>query len=115
MHATARVPLVLHAEKLLFLQTFGKKARLLELNWLKEREVIMIVSHHQLEPEVLMDLIRSCLSSEHDYEAAGNAEIQERIASICHRLDAGEAVLVFDEEMGSCEIVPTICLNRPGK
>lgn len=66
----------------------------------------MIIPYQDLEPETLTNLIEHFIARETTDYGAVEASMDDKIATVRQQLNVGQAVIVFSEEDGSCNIVP---------
>jgi len=66
----------------------------------------MIIPHKDLNPDTLNSLILEFVSREGTDYGDHEVPMGEKISSVHLHLNKGNAVVVFDQETGSCNIVP---------
>lgn len=62
----------------------------------------MIIPHEQLEPDTLSALLEEYVTR----DGVNTADADKKIIQVKRQLDDGEVVVCFDEEEGSCNILP---------
>lgn len=66
----------------------------------------MVIPHDQLSPEALRGVIEEFVTREGTDDGDHEADLAARVALVRRQLDAGTAVLVYDEVDGTCTILP---------
>jgi uncharacterized protein YheU (UPF0270 family) len=67
----------------------------------------MIIPHEMLSPEALQGLIEAFVTREGtDYDTQ-DVSLGTKVVQVRHQLDAGTAVIIYDEATESCTIQPT--------
>jgi len=64
-------------------------------------------SHRMLSPEALRGVIEAFITREGTDYGLHEVPLATKVAQVRHQLDAGTAVLVYDEATESCTIQPT--------
>ena len=67
----------------------------------------MIIPHQMLSPEALQGVIEVFVTREGTDYGIQDVSLATKILQVRHQLDAGTAVLVYDEDTESCTIQPT--------
>lgn len=66
----------------------------------------MLIPHKQLSSEALDNLIEEFVTRDGTDYGADEIPLAEKTAQVRKQLQQGEIAILFDEEMGSCNIVP---------
>jgi len=67
----------------------------------------MIIPHGRLSPDVLRGVIEAFVTREGTDYGVQDVPLAIKVGQVRHQLDAGTAVLVYDEATDSCTIQPT--------
>jgi uncharacterized protein len=67
----------------------------------------MMIPHHMLSPEALHSVIEAFVTREGTDYGAQEVSLATKVLQVRQQLDAGAAVLVYDEATESCTIQPT--------
>ena len=67
----------------------------------------MIIPHHMLSPEALPGVIEAFVTREGTDYGAQEVALATKVWQVRQQLDAGAAVIVYDEATESCTIQPT--------
>ena len=67
----------------------------------------MIIPHQMLSPEALQGVIEAFVTREGTDYGIQDVSLATKILQVRQQLDAGTAVLVYDEDTESCTIQPT--------
>ena len=67
----------------------------------------MIVPHHMLSPDALRGVIEAFVTCEGTNYGPQDVPLATKVFQVREQLDAGTAVIVYDEETDSCTIQPT--------
>jgi uncharacterized protein len=67
----------------------------------------MMIPHHMLSPEALRGVIEAFVTREGTDYGVQDVPLATKVLQVQHQLDAGTAVLVYDEDTESCTIQPT--------
>ena len=67
----------------------------------------MIIPQRMLSPEALRGVIEAFVTREGTDYGAQEVALATKVLQIRKQLDEGTAVIVYDEETGSCTIQPT--------
>ena len=73
----------------------------------------MMIPHRMLSPEALHGVIEAFITREGTDYGLHEVPLATKIAQVRHQLDAGTAVLVYDEATESCTIQPTEQRSEP--
>ena len=66
----------------------------------------MLIPHKQLSSEALDNLIEEFVTRDGTDYGIDEISLAEKTAQVLKQLQRGEIAILFDEEMGSCNIVP---------
>ena len=67
----------------------------------------MIIPHHLLSADALRGVIEAFITREGTDYGIQEVSLATKVCQVQHQLDAGTAVLVYDEASDSCTIQPT--------
>jgi len=67
----------------------------------------MIIPHHRHSPDALRGVIEAVVTREGTDDGAQDVPLATNVFQVQQHLDAGTAVLVYDEDTDSCTIQPT--------
>jgi uncharacterized protein len=67
----------------------------------------MIIPHHMLSPDALRGLIEEFVTRNGTDYGAQEVPLDTKVVQVRQQLDAGTAVIVYDEDTESCTIQPT--------
>ena len=67
----------------------------------------MIIPHGLLSADALRGVIEACITQEGTDYGMQEVPLATKVCQVQHQLDAGTAVLVYDEASDSCTIQPT--------
>jgi len=67
----------------------------------------MIIPHHMLSPDALRGVIEAFVTREGTDYGAQDVPLATKVFQVHQQLDAGTAVLVYDEDTERCTIQPT--------
>jgi uncharacterized protein YheU (UPF0270 family) len=67
----------------------------------------MIIPHQMLSPETLQGVIEAFVTREGTDYGTQDISLTTKVLQVWQQLDAGTAVLVYDEDTESCTIQPT--------
>ena len=65
----------------------------------------MIIPHRMLSPEALQGLVEEFVTRDGTDYGEREASLETKVAQIWRQLDLGIAVIVFNEQDGTCSIV----------
>jgi uncharacterized protein YheU (UPF0270 family) len=71
-----------------------------------DREAMLVVPHRQLSPEALSGLIEEFVTRDGTDSGYTRGSLAENVAMVRRQLDAGQAVVVFDNRTRTCNIKP---------
>jgi len=66
----------------------------------------MIIPHRMLSPDALRGVIEACITREGTDYGLQEVPLETKVMQVQQQLDAGMAVIVYDEETESCTIQP---------
>ena len=66
----------------------------------------MVIPHGQLKPDILDSLIEEFVTRQSAEQTHSDTSMTVIVAQVMGQLKSGNAVIVFNEEDGSCSIVP---------
>jgi uncharacterized protein len=66
----------------------------------------MIIPHHALSPEAVQGLIEEFVTRDGTDYGERETPLETKVAQVWRQLDMGTAVIAFNEEDGSCTILP---------
>jgi uncharacterized protein len=69
--------------------------------------ITMIIPHQMLSPEALQGVIEAFVTREGTDYGIQDVSLATKILQVRQQLDAGTAVIVYDEDTESCTIQPT--------
>jgi len=67
----------------------------------------MIIPHHRLSPDASHGVIEAFVTREGTDDGAREVSLAMKVRQVRQQLDAGTAVIVYDEATESCTIQPT--------
>ena len=67
----------------------------------------MMIPHQMLSPDALRGVIEAFVTREGTDDGAQDVPLATKVVQVQHQLEAGTAVIVYDEETESCTIRPT--------
>ena len=76
-----------------------------------DREEMLVVPHRQLSPEALSGLIEEFVTRDGTDSGYTRGSLAENVAMVRRQLDAGQAVIVFDNRTHTCNIRPAESLS----
>jgi hypothetical protein len=71
-----------------------------------DREEKLVVPHRQLSPAALSGLIEEFVTRDGTDSGYTRGSLAENVAMVRRQLDAGQAVIVFDNRTHTCNIKP---------
>ena len=66
----------------------------------------LVIPHKQLSAEALSGLIEEFVTRDGTDSGYTRGSLEENVAMVRRQLDAGKAVIVYDERTQSCNIMP---------
>jgi len=73
----------------------------------------MSIPHRRLSPDALRGVIEACITREGTDYGVHDVPLATKVGQVRHQLDAGTAVIVYDEATDSWTIQPTDQLAEP--
>ena len=73
----------------------------------------MIIPHRRLSPDALRGVIEAFITREGTDYGVHDVPLATKVEQVRHQLDAGTAVIVYDEATDSWTIQPTDQLSEP--
>jgi uncharacterized protein len=73
----------------------------------------MMIPHRMLSPEALRGVIEAFITREGTDDGVHDVPLATKVGQVRHQLDAGTAVIVYDEATDSWTIQPTDQLSEP--
>jgi uncharacterized protein YheU (UPF0270 family) len=73
----------------------------------------MMIPHRMLSPDVLCGVIETFITREGTDYGLHEVPLATKVAQVRHQLDAGTAVIVYDEATDSCTIQPADQRSEP--
>lgn len=70
-------------------------------------EEMLVIPHKELSPEALSGLIEEFVTRDGTDSGYTRGSLAENAAMVHRQLDAGQAVIVYDNHTNTCNIVPT--------
>ncbi len=67
---------------------------------------LLIIPHRNLSPEALSGVIREFVTRDGTDSGYTRGSLDENMAMVRRQLDSGRAMIVFDNKMQTCNIVP---------
>lgn len=71
-----------------------------------DREEMLVIPHKQLSPEALSGLIEEFVTRDGTDSGYTRGSLAENLAMVHRQLDAGQAVIVYDNRTKTCNIMP---------
>ena len=68
----------------------------------------LIIPHRDLSPEALSGVIQEFVTRDGTDSGYTRGSLEENMAMVRRQLDSGRAVIVFDNQTQSCNIVPAV-------
>lgn len=79
-----------------------------------ERQTGLVIPHHMLSPEALRGVIEAFVTREGTDYGVQDVSLATKVMQVQQQLEAGTALLVYDEETESCTIQPApLRADRP--
>ena len=73
----------------------------------------MMIPHRMLSPEALRGVIEAFITRAGTDYGVHDVPLATKVGQVWHQLDAGTAVIVYDEATDSCTIQPTDQRSEP--
>ena len=80
-----------------------------------DREEMLVIPHRRLSPEALTGLIEEFVTRDGTDSGYTRGSLIENVAMVRRQLDAGQAVIVFDNRTRTCNIKPADGASTPGR
>jgi uncharacterized protein YheU (UPF0270 family) len=77
-----------------------------------DREEMLVIPHQQLSPEALSGLIEEFVTRDGTDSGYTRGSLAENTSMVRRQLDAGQAVIVYDNRTHTCNIRPAESLLR---
>ncbi|BBO71655.1 hypothetical protein DSCA_55850 [Desulfosarcina alkanivorans] len=77
-----------------------------------DRQEMLVIPHDQLSPEALSGLIGEFVTRDGTDSGYTRGSLAENMARVRRQLDAGQAVVVFDNRTRTCNIIPAETLRQ---
>jgi uncharacterized protein YheU (UPF0270 family) len=71
-----------------------------------DREEMLVIPHKQLSPEALSGLIAEFVTRDGTDSGYTRGSLAQNLAMVRRQLDAGHALIVYDNRTKTCNIVP---------
>jgi uncharacterized protein YheU (UPF0270 family) len=87
--------------------TEGRSGRCLvrkDIDRMPDREEMLVIPHQQLSPEALSGLIEEFVTRDGTDSGYTRGSLAENVAMVRRQLDAGQAVIVYDNRAQTCNI-----------
>jgi uncharacterized protein len=75
-------------------------------------ETLLVLSHRELSPEALTGLIQEFVTRDGTDSGYTRGSLEENVAMVRRQLEAGQAVIVFDDLTKTCNIMPADTIAR---
>jgi uncharacterized protein len=72
-----------------------------------DRNAVLVIPHNRLTPEALSGLIEEFVTRDGTDSGYTQRSLAENVAMVRRQLNAGQAVIVFDNRTRTCNIKPT--------
>ena len=73
---------------------------------------LLVIPHRDLSPEALTGLIEEFVTRDGTDSGYIRGSLEANVAMVRRQLDAGEAAIVFDDQLKTCNIVPAEQITR---
>ncbi|MFO7716694.1 YheU family protein [Desulfosarcina sp.] len=73
---------------------------------MSDREAMLVIAHQQLSPEALAGLIEEFVTRDGTDSGYTRGSLEENVAMVRRQLDAGQALIVYDQVTNTCNVVP---------
>jgi uncharacterized protein YheU (UPF0270 family) len=77
-----------------------------------DREAMLVIPHRELSPEALSGLIEEFVTRDGTDSGYTRGSLAENVAMVRRQLDAGQAVVAFDNLTQTCNIVSVETLRE---
>ena len=71
-----------------------------------DQKNMLVIPHEELSPEALSGLIGEFVTRDGTDSGYTRGSLAENVAMVRRQLDAGQAVVVYDNRTNTCNIVP---------
>ena len=71
----------------------------------------MIIPHDELHPDTLQALVEEFVTRDGTDYGEQEATLSQKVSAVKQRLTVGDAVILFSESTGQCNIVPRNILS----
>ena len=71
-----------------------------------DREAMLVIPHQQLSPQALSGLIEEFVTRDGTDSGYTRGSLAENVSRVRRQLDAGQAVVVYDNRTHTCNIRP---------
>jgi uncharacterized protein YheU (UPF0270 family) len=79
---------------------------------LTDQKEMLVIPYEQLSPEALSGLIGEFVTRDGTDSGYTRGSLSENVARVRRQLDAGQAVVVFDNRTQTCNILPAEVLRE---
>ena len=79
---------------------------------MSEKEGMLVIPYRQLSAEALRGLIEEFVTRHGTDSGYTRGSLAENVAMVRRQLDAGQALVVFEERTQTCNIVPVETLRK---
>jgi uncharacterized protein YheU (UPF0270 family) len=80
-----------------------------------DREEMLVIPHRQLSPEALAGLIEEFVTRDGTDSGYTQGSLAENVAMVSRQLDAGQALIVYDNRTHTCNIKPSDTVPGHGR
>ena len=80
-----------------------------------DREEKLVIPYRQLSAEALRGLVEEFVTRHGTDSGYTKGSLEENVAMVRRQLDAGQALVVFDERSQTCNIVPAETLRKDAR
>ncbi|WP_319521231.1 YheU family protein [uncultured Desulfosarcina sp.] len=80
-----------------------------------DREEMLVIPYRQLSVEALRGLIEEFVTRHGTDSGYTRGSLEENVTMVRRQLDAGQALVVFDERSQTCNIVPAETLRKDAR
>jgi uncharacterized protein YheU (UPF0270 family) len=80
-----------------------------------DREDMLVIPYRQLSAEALRGLIEEFVTRHGTDSGYTRGSLEENVAMVRRQLDAGDALVVFDERTRTCNILPAEKLPKDAR
>jgi uncharacterized protein len=72
-----------------------------------DRNAVLVIPHNRLTPEALSGLIEEFVTRDGTDSGYTQGSLAESVAMVHRQLDAGQALIVYDNRTNTCNIKPS--------